>query len=349
MRTWDPKRKQAVIGSAGAASNHANLQGTTPSSLAAAFKGGGHLAHDRPLASQAEADSAAQAIAEQVGSTFVEAEGTSVGNVKLLAGTTVNISRVADQFAGKYTLTQTRHVFDEDGYVTHFVISGSQERSLLGLASIGASSGAASGGGPPITGLVIAQVTNNDDPDQLARVKVKFPWLSDTYESDWVRTVQVGAGPNSGAVFVPEVNDEVLCGFEFGDVRRPYVIGGLHNGKDKPRLGEGLIDAGKVTRRGVVSRKGHRFVLLDGEQKSGIALITSDSKVSVSLNETKGTIHIHCEGPMTIDTQSGAITVKSGSDLSIEAQGSLSLKGQAGVKIESDAIVELKGNLIKLN
>jgi phage protein D len=348
VRTWDPATKQALIGSAPAATTHAVVS-TTPHALATTFNATGHLAHDRPLGTQAEADAAAHAIAEQIGSSFVEAEGTTLGNAMLRGGTAVSIAGVAPQFAGKYTLTQARHVFDDDGYRTHFVISGAQERSLLGLASVGASNGHASGGGPPIGGMVVAQVTNNDDPDRLGRVKLKFPWLSDSYESDWVRTVQLGAGPNSGAVFIPEVNDEVLCGFEFGDVRRPYVIGGLHNGKDKPSLGEGLVDTGKVKRRGLVSRKGHRFVLFDDDQKSGIALLTSNSKVTISLNETKGAIHIHCEGPLTIDTTSGAISIKSGSDVAVEAKGSLSLKGQAGIKLESGAMVEISGKLIKLN
>jgi uncharacterized protein involved in type VI secretion and phage assembly len=198
-------------------------------------------------------------------------------------------------------------------------------------------------------GLAVAQVTNNDDPDKVGRVKVRFPWLSDSHETDWVRVVQLGAGPDSGAVFLPEVDDEVLCGFEFGDVRRPYVIGGLFNGKDKPRLGDGLVDAGRVKRRGFISRRGHRIVLFDDDSKSGIALLSSDGKLRLSLNETKGEIHIHCREKVTIDTESGQVTVKSGGDVDVEAQGNLTLKGQAGVKIQTSGVVEVSGQLIKLN
>jgi uncharacterized protein involved in type VI secretion and phage assembly len=348
VRGWDPTEKRAVIGSATAGTSHAKVS-TSPAELAGSFGDGTYLAHDRPLATQREVDTAARSIAEQIGSAFAEAEGTTLGNPLLRAGVPVSVARVAQPFAGSYTPTRTRHVFDEEGYRTHFEVSGRQDRSLLGLMSLGASNGSGSGGGPPMGGLAVAQVTNNDDPDKVGRVKVRFPWLSDSHETDWVRVVQLGAGPDSGAVFLPEVDDEVLCGFEFGDVRRPYVIGGLFNGKDKPRLGDGLVDAGRVKRRGFISRRGHRIVLFDDDSKSGIALLSSDGKLRLSLNETKGEIHIHCREKVTIDTESGQVTVKSGGDVDVEAQGNLTLKGQAGVKIQTSGVVEVSGQLIKLN
>jgi uncharacterized protein involved in type VI secretion and phage assembly len=140
----------------------------------------------------------------------------------------------------------------------------------------------------------------------------------------------------------------VLVAFEFGDVRRPYVVGGLYNGKDKPRLGDGLLDQGKVKRRGFVSRKGHRAIFLDGADKSGIALLTSDSKVKIALKETGTVIHIHSDGTILIDSTKD-ITMKSSAGISIEATGQLQLKGQAGVKIQSGAVVDIDGSLITLN
>ena len=56
-------------------------------------------------------------------------------------------------------------------------------------------------------------------PTSIGRVKVKFPWLGDDVESWWARIAAPGAGPDYGIVWVPQVNDEVLVGFEHGDVR----------------------------------------------------------------------------------------------------------------------------------
>jgi uncharacterized protein involved in type VI secretion and phage assembly len=195
-------------------------------------------------------------------------------------------------------------------------------------------------GSRPIYGVVVGIVTQNDDKDKLGRVKVKFPWLSDNDESDWARITQLGAGPNAGAVFIPEVNDEVLVAFEHGDISRPFVIGGLYNGKDKPNLGDGLFNQGKVKRNGFVSRKGHKFVFFEDSGKSGIALITSDAKIKVSLNESNSEVHIECQGK---------VLIKSQGDMNLESGGSLSLKGDRGVKVNSSGTVEVKGQQVKLN
>ena len=199
----------------------------------------------------------------------------------------------------------------------------------------------------PIHGVAVGLVTNNNDPESMGRVKLKFPWLADSYESDWARMTQFGAGPDSGAVFMPEVNDEVLVAFEFGDVRRPIVVGALYNGKDKPRLGDALFDNGKVKRRGVVSRKGHRFILFDDPGKSGIALITSDSSIKVSLNETKSEIHVVCKGKVRIEAQDD-VSIKSSKKVSIEGD-QLEMTGTSGVKVTSSSAVEVSGKPIKLN
>ena len=67
-----------------------------------------------------------------------------------------------------------------------------------------------------ITGVVLGIVTNNNDPDKLGRVKVRFPWLSGSTESHWARVATPMAGNGRGLYFLPEVDDEVLVLFERG-------------------------------------------------------------------------------------------------------------------------------------
>ena len=333
VRGWDPDQKQAVIGSASAGTVAAGIQ-DDPSTLASSFGGQTFTAVNRPLPQQPMVDGAAASIAEIISGAFAEADGVAIGNPNLKAGSTVSVGVVGDHFEGQYTLSGARHVFGENGYRTHFVISGRQDRSLLGLTSLGASNGHASAGGQPINGVVVAIVTDNNDPNNVARVKLKFPWLDDNYESDWARLAQLGAGPNSGAVWIPEVNDEVLVAFEHGDIRRPFVVGNLYNGVDTPNEGSGLFDNGKVKRRGFISRKGHQFIFFDDPNKAGIAFISSDGNLKISLNETNSEIHISSQGKVHVESQQ---------DMTLESQANLNLKAQQGIKLEAGSSLDLKG------
>jgi uncharacterized protein involved in type VI secretion and phage assembly len=340
VRGWDPDQKQVMVGSANAGTVAASLQ-DDPSALAGKFNSPTLTLVNRPLPKQPMVDGVANSAIEIMSGAFAEADGLAKGNPKLKAGSTVSVGVVGDRFKGKYTLSGARHIFGEDGYRTHFVVSGRQDRSLLGLASLGASNGHASGGGAPINGVVVAIVTDNNDPDNHARVKLKFPWLDDNYESDWARVTQLGAGPNSGALFMPEVNDEVLVAFEHGDIRRPFVVGSLYNGQDTPNLGNGLFNNGKVLRRGLISRKGHMFLFFDDDSDKGIALITAGG-YKIAINEAKQEIHISSQGTITVESQKD-MTLKSQGNLNLSAQQGITLQAQTDLKLQGQSSATLDG------
>jgi uncharacterized protein involved in type VI secretion and phage assembly len=52
-------------------------------------------------------------------------------------------------------------------------------------------------------GVVVGVVTNNQDPENMHRVKVRFPWLSNEVESNWARVAASMAGNGRGAYFPP--------------------------------------------------------------------------------------------------------------------------------------------------
>ena len=341
---WDRSAKTELTGSAEAATTSAAVP-LTPASLAADFDTAVYYGTGESYDTQPGVDTRAAAIADRIASAAAEADGVARGEPMLRAGAAVNVAAVSSQFAGQYTLSRTRHVFDDDGYGTEFHVSGRSDRSLLGLAR-GASAGTETDHGPRIPGLVPAIVTDTKDPDQLGRVTVRFPWLGPKDDtpatSYWAPVVQFGAGNARGAMFLPEVGDEVLVGFDHGNVDHPYVLGGLYNGVDLPPLQDDLIDGsdGKVNQRGFVSRLNHQLVFLDSDSKSGITLSTDQGKVTIELDHANGKLHLSCQGD---------VVVESTGDLKLTAQGSLELSGQGGVKIESSAVVEVSGQMIKLN
>ena len=128
--------------------------------------------------------------------------------------------------SGKWVISGSRHEFNNGTYHTALEFSGRQDRSILGLVSQGFSAK------ERYYGVVIGIVSDNADPDEQGRVKVKFPWLADDAVSFWARLSAPGAGKTAGVTWVPSVNDEVLCAFEHGDMDHPVVLGGLWNGKD---------------------------------------------------------------------------------------------------------------------
>jgi hypothetical protein len=208
-------------------------------------------------------------------------------------------------------------------------------------------------------------------------VKVALPWLSPLYESDWTRVVQAGSGKSSGALFTPETGDEVLVGFEFGDPRRPYVVGGLRNGNTAFDLGGAAVRssgmAGTVVRRGIVAPTGTTLLFQDEltpppplpggvPTTSKVLLGAADGSVALALDLVGSTLTLTCNpgaspgrapvGTLKIECgPAGTVEIKAGAggSMTIDGGASLKLKAQASIDIESQGPVSVKGMPIKLN
>ncbi|MFJ7412960.1 VgrG-related protein [Streptomyces sp. NPDC098077] len=239
VRGWDVRAKQPLVGRAPAGTSPTLELGVTAAEVSAPFGEARFVVTDAAYGAQAEVDQAAKALAERIAGSFAELEAVIRGNPEVRAGSAVALNAVGAPFEGRYTVTTSRHVFDAvRGYETWITVSGQQERSLFGLTG-----GFPAAGGSRCAGLVSGTVTDTQDPEGSGRVKVRFPWLSEEYASDWARTAQSG-GTGGGEAFIPEVGDEVLVGFEHGHLDRPYVLAGLYNGVDRPGGGGGGPSAG---------------------------------------------------------------------------------------------------------
>ncbi|MEP6501226.1 phage baseplate assembly protein V [Microcoleus vaginatus] len=215
-------------------------------------------------------------------------------------------------------------------------------------------------------GVTVGIVTNNKDEEGLGRVKVKFPWLSETDESYWARVLTPMAGKQRGIYFLPEVDDEVLVAFDRGDISSPYILGGLWNGQDKPP--ESNTD-GKNNLRVIKSRSGHQIILDDTENAEKITIrdgtgknqividsknnaisiegekdISIKAKGKISLESSEGDISIKCKN-LAIQTQQNCeikanskVEVKANSNCNIQANAGMALKCMAGVKINDGAL-----------
>ncbi|MGE0885928.1 MAG: VgrG-related protein [Blastocatellales bacterium] len=301
-----------------------------------------HLVVEHPVRMQSEVETVAQIAADRMAESFIEAEGICAGHPALTAGVSVAIISVGDQFSGKYFVTSASHSYSAArGYVTRFSVSGQTPASLLSILRKDEPRKALG------NSLVIGVITDNNDPRGWGRVKVKYPWLSPDHSSDWMRVVSVGAGPQRGIEFLPEVGDEVLVGFELGDAHHPYVLGGLWNGQDAPpEKSERIVSTGHVRRRIIRSRNGHTIVL-DDDDKGGVYLTNQDGD-QIKLDGDGIIIADKAGNRCVFDRQGVSITNKNGDKISM-LSGKLELNAKGGISIKSAGVVEINGLLLKLN
>lgn len=196
-----------------------------------------------------------------------------------------------------------------------------------------------------ITGVVLGVVTNNQDPDGFGRVKVKFPWLSDVDESDWARVAAPMAGNKRGFYFLPEVDDEVLVAFEHGDVRFPYVLGALWNGKDAPPATNG---DGKNNVRLIQSRSGHVIKLNDEDGKETIEILDKSQKNSIVIDTAKNTITITSDQDITISASKGTIKLDA-QNVEIKSSAATKLEAGSTMDVKASGTMTVKGATVNIN
>jgi len=221
-----------------------------------------------------------------------------------------------------------------------------------------------------VNGVLIAKVTNIDDPDNLGRVKLKFPIRENEHETDWAPLVSLMTGADRGTLFIPEVGDEVLVAFHLGYLDQPFVIGGLWNQNSKPPLKHEKNDIRKIR-----TRAGHELIFQDtdadgkitlqtkaglkleiSDKADSVTLATKNDQQSVTLKGTSKSIEIKA-GTSTIklDNQ-GQISIESNNSVklkatqvNLEATAQMTIKAGATLDLKADGIVNIKGSMVKIN
>ncbi|WP_274919553.1 VgrG-related protein [Streptomyces sp. WZ-12] len=375
---WDPLIKDTVTTTAKAGKSPQIDLGLTPGEAAK------KLGLDTPptelatgCTSAKDAKATAEALATSITSGFIELEASLRISPQLRAGTPVTLINTGSIFTGRYTATSVTHVFDQNGDTT-WVRLGARTAPPAPLPYER----------PPLppgyhAGLAVAKVvavkSDKNTPDHVkdrGQVKLKLPWLSETYETDWVRTVQLG-GVRGGGVISPEVGDEVLIGFEQGRLDHPYVLGGLYNGKDKPTPSSEdlpLIDPESkdhINRQSLASRSGDRLEFLDAKDKDpqGIRLstgegrqvlqldrftkttsITGDQHVCLTTGDGQRTLHLSQEdGNIDIANGDSSISITDNGAIILNGEGFSLDAGSADLTLKTTGNVKIEGRSVEIN
>ena len=230
-----------------------------------------------------------------------------------------------------------------------------------------------------ISGVRIGIVTDNDDPKDLGRVKLRFPWREADDESYWARIATLMAGDEYGSYCVPEVDEEVLVAFAGGDVHQPFVIGSLWNGEQTPpqqadedndirelvsRKGHRLQfddddDGGRLQ---IETNAGHKIELDDSEGSERIDIVDTSGTNRIRLDAEKDTVSIEADKTLElsgdtiklrgkkVDIQGKqSLDLSSNSSVELSSNGSVDIESTMAMAIEAGAILNMNGKMIFLN
>ncbi|MBT0993008.1 hypothetical protein KIN34_01715 [Cellulomonas sp. DKR-3] len=366
VRGWDVAQQQAIVATASSPAARAGRAPATTSGkkfeLTEARLG---------VRSDADARDLAKGLAARTGRMV--ARGRAAFTPALRAGGMLLVEN-AGPAKGTYYVREVTHVVDQSGSRTSFV-AGDRDPVRLGDAGTPAPGVSSFRRG----GLAVALVDNLKDPEKLGRVSVSIITASEQAKSAWARVLQPGAGSERGHLFLPDVGDEVLVGFENDDLARPVVLGGLYGGRAKPHQAV-VDDSGRLVAHVIRTRSGHVIELAEGQQeseqhvllklangaqlrvgqdavlleapsgkpltlKAGSSSITFDGNGKITVKGT--TIELAATGAVGVDAKD-KVTVKGTLGVALEGLEA-SLKGQAKTSVEASGVVEVKGAMVKIN
>jgi phage baseplate assembly protein gpV len=218
----------------------------------------------------------------------------------------------------------------------------------------------------------------------LARVRVSMPTIDDNMESDWASVASPLAGKKRGALFMPEIGDEVLVAFGDGRFDAPYVVGYLWNGDqvspestsrhrvivtpgghqlrfedkdpDKPLDGARIIlksDGGhsitledKEPKKLEIKSTAHTILLDDTQGASKISISAGDGAVTIDMETTPPSVTI-ANGIGTLKLDTSGVTIEAPASVTINAPGTLSINCTAATL--SAATVTLDAGVLSVN
>lgn len=370
VRGWDYQNKQPIVSTKSAQTSQVVTttdQGQGKAQSTAFNSSPKMIVVNQPVSSSNESDAIAQSLFNELSGEFVQADASAEGNPEIRPGKLIKLTDMGN-YSGSYYVTETRHIFQKRVYVTEFSVRGLRDGDLLTTLQPQTRL-------QPGQTLLVGIVTNNKDPKKWGRVRVKFPTLTEDHESDWARVVAIGAGSSRGFDCLPEVNDEVVVGFEHGDIHRPFVIGGMWNGKDAPPTTvDNSVVNGKVRLRTIKTRTGHTLQFVEEDKDSSkkgiyvdsvyghkLYLNDTDKKIELKTNgnhhllidDTSKKIHITTAGghTVTLDDQSRKITMSATGEIELTAPQKILLKvGTSSIEISmTNVTLKTSTNTVELS
>ncbi|MEM7373501.1 MAG: type VI secretion system tip protein VgrG [Bacteroidota bacterium] len=262
------------------------------------------------------------------------------GRADIKPGQLVNLQGVGDRFNGKVFVSRVFHTFQLGRWFTQIQF-GLPFRWFHEESRI--ANPPAQGLLPAIKGLHVGTVIKIKDEDRPAdrldknfRIKVNISGVHEQNEGVWARLASFYASVGFGAVFLPELNDEVVIGYVGQDGREPVVLGSLYSEAHSPPF----VNDDDNFLKGIVTRNGHKFQF--DEEKDIITLQTNGGHSIVLSDEKKEIVTTDSNGN-TITLDKEGIHLNSKKNINIEASKDITIKGM-NVSIVGQTSVAVNNN-----
>ncbi len=260
---------------------------------------------------------------------------------KIVPGNCVKV-RGMDKFDGTYYVTSVHHHYNESGKYQNTFECIPLDTAFPSVKKLP----------PALTHIQSAVVTDNNDPEKLGRIKVKFPWLPSD-ETPWIRFLTPHAGAERGWYCLPEVGDEVLVGFERGHPDLPVALGSLYHKDDEPHAD---TNNDKNDIKMFLTRGGNRIYFKDESGSEQLIIAMKDGKNSITM-DLSGSPKITIEsvdGDITLKAKNitlestDKVEIKADKDIVAKAGGNLEMEGTAGLKAKASGPAEIEGAMLNL-
>lgn len=323
IRGYNEELGQAVIGLAtGVDLNPENIVEKLGSpALEMLAELGRRVIRDQPVSSPFDAVVIAKSVLQDLLEGMYEGSGSCIGLPRLRAGQFIIIKGIGKRFSGSYRLKKVTHTIDESGFMTTFEVTQRARSSLLQLLRKSVVEDPSPNQQQKYYGVAVAIVRDNVDPEKRGRVRLHYPWFSDTHLSGWTRCLTPMAGNGRGMYFLPDTGDEVLVAFNHGNVEKPIVLGSLWNGVRRPPLS--MPDTNNRVRM-IKTEAGHtiRFDDTPGDEK----IVISDKARSEITLKANGDIVVKAARNLEFNTPTGDILMNA-ANVKVKVTGTMDVTG----------------------
>jgi Rhs element Vgr protein len=293
------------------------------------------------------------------------------GSALAQTGKTIELGGLGERFNGIAFISGVHHNISSGAWLTTVTFGLNWPWFTDEAPNIAAP--AASGQLPPIQGLQTGKVKQvAEDPAGEFRVLVNLPILGGGSKGVWARLGTFYGSNEVGAVFFPEVDDEVIVAFMNQDPRNPVILGSVYSKKLPPAYPPDEDNNTKA----IVTRSEIQIVFNDED----IILEIKTPEQEITIDDKAGSITIKDNNKNSISLSSSGITLESDSDITLTAKGDINIStnanlalsakqdvsvegmqvehkaktkfaadGGAGAEVTSNAMLTLRGNLVKIN